>query len=47
MEATVVDGKFLYRDGRYLTLDLEDTIREAEKLCSGVMLRAGIKDCEF
>ena len=47
VEATVVDGKFLYRDGRYLTLDLEDTIREAEKLCSGVMLRAGIKDCEL
>ena len=33
VEATMVNGVFLYRNGRHTTLDLEATLREAERLC--------------
>lgn len=34
---TVVDGQILYKDGDYLTLDIEKTIYEAEKATSGIL----------
>ena len=37
VEATMVDGVFLYRNGRHLTLDLEATLREAEKQCARIL----------
>ena len=33
VEATMVDGRFLYKDGRHLSLDLEETVKEARELC--------------
>lgn len=39
---TMVDGKFLFRDRRFLTLDPESVLAEAEKACMGVMLRGNI-----
>lgn len=33
----MVDGVFLYRNGRHLTLDLEATLREAEKQCARIL----------
>jgi len=34
---TMVDGKVLYRDGEYLTLDIEKTIFETEKATEGIL----------
>ena len=34
---TIVDGKVLYRQGRHTTLHVDDTLREAERLCAKVM----------
>ena len=37
---TMVDGRFLYRDRKFLTLDPKKTLAEAERACSEVMKRA-------
>lgn len=34
---TVVDGQVLYRQGRHTTLHVDDTLREAEKLCGELL----------
>ena len=39
---TMVDGKFLYRNRVFLTLDETVTLREAEEECAALMCRAGI-----
>ena len=39
---TMVDGRFLYRDRRFLTLDLKRTLEDAEKCCAEVMKRGNI-----
>ena len=39
---TMVDGRFLYRDRRFLTLDLQKTLAEAEKACADTMKRGHI-----
>ena len=36
---TVVDGRVLYRQGRHTTLHVDDTLREAEKLCGELLQR--------
>lgn len=36
---TMVDGRFLYRDRKFLTLDLQRTLREAEEACPAVAAR--------
>lgn len=36
---TIVDGKVLLREGRHTTIDLESTMREAEKLCAELLRR--------
>ncbi len=43
VEATMVDGAFLYRNGRYLTLDLADTLAEAERHCLRILDRPEIR----
>lgn len=43
VEATMIDGMFLYRDGRYATLDLQETLREAERLCAGLLQQPDIQ----
>ena len=40
---TVVDGQVLYRQGRHTTLNVDDTLREAEKLCAELLPRAGVR----
>lgn len=40
---TMADGKFLYRDRAFLTLDAASTLREAEEECSALMRRAGLR----
>lgn len=42
VEATMVDGVFLYRDGRHLTIDIPETLREAERACAATLRRAGL-----
>ncbi|WP_294555351.1 5'-deoxyadenosine deaminase [uncultured Mailhella sp.] len=39
---TMVDGKFLYRDRVFLTLDEKKTLQEAEEQCALLMRRAGL-----
>ena len=39
---TMVDGRFLYRDRKFLTLDKKETLAAAEAACAAVMRRAGI-----
>lgn len=39
---TMVDGRFLYRERRFLTLDARAVLRDAERECVGCMRRAGI-----
>ena len=39
---TMVDGKFLYRDRVFLTLDEKKTLKEAEEQCALLMRRAGL-----
>lgn len=34
---TIVDGKILYKDGEYTTIDIEKTIFEAEKATEGIL----------
>lgn len=34
---TIVDGKILYKDGEYTTIDIEKTIFEAEKATAGIL----------
>ena len=36
-EATMVDGVFLYRDGKYATLDLGECLRDAESACARIL----------
>ena len=44
---TMVDGRFLYRDRRFLTLDAKRTLADAEKACAAVMRRAGVASAAF
>lgn len=37
VKLTMVDGKVLYRDGEYTTIDIEKTIFEAEKATAGIL----------
>lgn len=37
VEATMVDGVFLYRDGKYTTLDLGECLRDAESACARIL----------
>lgn len=37
VEATMVDGVFLYRDGKYATLDLGECLRDAESACARIL----------
>lgn len=39
---TMVDGRFLYRAGTFMTLDVESVLRDAERECLNCMRRAGI-----
>ena len=39
---TMVDGRFLYRDRRFLTLDPVRTLADAERFCAEVMKRGNI-----
>lgn len=39
---TVVDGRFLYRDRKFLTLDPEKTLADAERRCVEVMERGNV-----
>ncbi len=39
---TMVDGVFLYRDRRFTTLDIAQTLRDAERLCAATAARAGL-----
>lgn len=39
---TMIDGVFVYRDRQFLTLDLEQTLKDAERLCADVARRAGL-----
>ena len=43
VEATMVDGVFLYRDGKHTTLDLEDTVREANAQSAAMLERDEIR----
>ena len=36
---TMVDGKVLYRDGEYMTIDIEQAITEAEKATQDILDR--------
>ena len=40
---TMVDGRFLYRDRCYCTLDLSSVLRDAERCCRDVLLRGNIE----
>lgn len=40
---SMVDGRFLYRDRKFLTLDAGTVLRDAERECRGCMRRAGLK----
>jgi hypothetical protein len=33
---TMIDGKILYEDGKYTTIDLDEVIRETNKLLQGL-----------
>ena len=37
VEATMVDGVFLYRDGKYASLDLKECLRDAENACARIL----------
>ena len=37
LKATMVDGVFLYRDGKYATLDLGECLRDAESACARIL----------
>ena len=39
---TMIDGVFVYRDRQFLTLDLEQTLKDAERLCGDAARRAGL-----
>ncbi len=39
---TMVDGKFLYKDRAFLTLDPKKTLADAERLCAATMRRGNI-----
>ena len=39
---TMVDGEFVYRDRKFLTLDAAQLLKDAEKECRGVAERAGL-----
>lgn len=39
---TMIDGVFVYRDRKFLTLDVPQTLKDAERLCAGVARRAGL-----
>ena len=39
VEATMVDGVLLYQQGSWLTLDLESTMKEAERACAAILDR--------
>lgn len=41
VEATMVDGVFLYRDGKYTTLDLGECLRDAESACARILRSPG------
>lgn len=36
---TMADGKVLYRDGDFLTIDIEKTIAETEAACKNILSR--------
>ena len=38
----MIDGIFVYRDRKLLTLDLARTLKDAEHLCADVARRAGL-----
>lgn len=40
---TMVDGAILYRDGKYTTLDVAETMREAERLCAAHLQKPEVK----
>jgi 5-methylthioadenosine/S-adenosylhomocysteine deaminase len=33
---TMIDGKILYEDGKYTTIDLDEVIRESNKFMQGL-----------
>ena len=39
---TMVNGRFLYRAGTFMTLDVESVLRDAERECLNCMRRAGL-----
>lgn len=39
---TMVDGRFLYRNGSFLTLDPVRTLADAERHCAAVLTRGNI-----
>ncbi|MEG1610503.1 MAG: 5'-deoxyadenosine deaminase [Bilophila sp.] len=41
--ATLVDGRILYQNGHYTTLDLDETLKEAERLCEELLQRDSIR----
>lgn len=43
VEATLVDGRILYRNGAYTTIDLDETLKEAEGLCTTLLQRNDIR----
>ena len=43
VEAVMVNGVFLYRDGRHLTLDLAETLKEAEAHCARILDKPEIR----
>ena len=40
---SMVDGRFLYRAGKFLTLDAGAVLRDAERECLGCICRAGLE----
>ena len=44
---TMVDGRFLYRDRKFLTLDEKEILASAEVACAAVMRRAGLSPAPF
>ena len=36
---TMADGRVLYRDGEYLTIDIEETVRKTEEACRDILSR--------
>ena len=36
VKMTMIDGKILYEDGKYTTIDLDEVIRETNKLMQGL-----------